>query len=408
MIEEPVEDYERIGELAVTGLSTDRVSILEFLRKSDGARPSNIADVLFGGKDALAGSHLKRMENSGLITKNKYGHWVLTSTGSILALHVDTYRFISKNERYLATHDFGSVPDKFRYRIGVFSDSEFITGYRKMDEAWRDIIATSRKYVFMVMSEIPTDRIVDEIEKRLEGDDPDFQLLIVLPTREFEEWERISKENHFHERKKNLQVRFVQDVRTAVVLNERQALVFFADFNEGTTDLQTFFRTKPLESDKFVEILLEYDNLIDSLMQCKGELETDSKKILSGDEMKPMILLRNNVKEFLGRREIRDGINLLGRPINTDESEKLSAKLLEVMVPSNKIRLFLSEHNGTSRRSHLTNEQLKKIRKHYESLMDSLYEQNRIRNSYLWCLDFFRYKWHENDPIVTYSTPRNA
>ena len=97
-----------------------------------------------------------RLQKAGLILKNVDGTYNLTLFGKTICSLIPSIAFVSENKKYFENHDFGDLPVKFQNRVGELYKQKHIKGFVKVLEKWRDVHKNATKYIFNVLSSLPT------------------------------------------------------------------------------------------------------------------------------------------------------------------------------------------------------------------------------------------------------------
>ena len=195
-----------------------------------------------------------RLEDGGLIQKTKDGTYDLTTYGKTMCAQVPTLIFLSKNQKYFASHDFGGVPQKFILRVGQLSEGEYVRGITKVLEKWRDIFDNSKKYVYGILVEEPLELIEPLIKKAKSGVKVQsiFSETAIVPKARKKILEKMDFKKLIDS--KQIERKMQKTVKTVVVLNEKEACVSFPKIDGDSNITELFFSTDP----KFHEWCLDY------------------------------------------------------------------------------------------------------------------------------------------------------
>ena len=195
-----------------------------------------------------------RLEDGGLIAKTKDGNYGVTTYGKIMCSQVPSLIFLTKNQKYFESHEFGGIPNKFILRAGQLLKGEYVKGITKVLEIWRTIFKNSNKYIYGILVEEPFELIEPLVKKAKSGIKVNsifFESTIVPKGRK-----ALLNKLGFNELLENGMVerKMRKNVKTVVVLNEKEACVSFPKL-EGEANLtEMFFSTDPL----FHEWCLDY------------------------------------------------------------------------------------------------------------------------------------------------------
>ena len=100
-----VEYYNRVAENYLELASTQRLHLLFKLMERSRKRIEPMAKELGATKQEVH-RNLVRLENSGLISKDKEGRYTLTTFGRASCLQISTTLFLSQHLDYFEKHDF--------------------------------------------------------------------------------------------------------------------------------------------------------------------------------------------------------------------------------------------------------------------------------------------------------------
>ncbi len=108
--------YENASENFLELSSHQRLQILFNLLEKK-SKVSNMAKKLEATNQEVHRNFM-RLEDGGLISKEKDGNYGVTTYGRTMCSQVPALIFLSKNRKYFENHEFGEIPDKFIQRIG--------------------------------------------------------------------------------------------------------------------------------------------------------------------------------------------------------------------------------------------------------------------------------------------------
>jgi len=195
-----------------------------------------------------------RLVSSGLITKDIDGFYHLTTFGELICTQVPSLAFLSEYRDYFEKHNFGDLSMKFIQRIGALENGQFIKGFVKVQETWRQIYKNADEYICNILTELPLELIELGAEKIREGVKKSVILSesTVVPKGRKDLVEKLDIRNLVQEGK--LERKMKKNVQIIVVLNEKEACVLFPTI-DGEADLsQTFYS----DDEKFHEWCLDY------------------------------------------------------------------------------------------------------------------------------------------------------
>ena len=182
-----------------------------------------------------------RLEDSGFIARNKDGTYSLSTYGKTMCAQVPTLVFLSKNKKFFETHTFGGIPQKFVLRVGQLSSAQHVKSVTKVLEVWRSIFENSKKYVYGILVEEPLELIEPIIKKAKSG--VNVKSVFSDETQVPKDRKKILDKLGLDEliQKKKIERKMKKDVKTVVVLNEKEACVSFPNHEGETNITETFY-----------------------------------------------------------------------------------------------------------------------------------------------------------------------
>jgi predicted transcriptional regulator len=244
--------YEKAAENFLELSSHQRLEILFNLLEKK-SKISNMAKHLKATNQEVHRNFM-RLEDGGLIAKNKDGNYGVTTYGKTMCSQVPALIFLSKNRKYFENHKFGGIPDKFIQRIGQLSSGQHAKGVTKVLEHWKTIYKNANTYIYKISSEVPIDLIEPLIKKIKNGVMYNGILLenAIVPKGRKNLLKKLGYEKLIQEGKVERKMR--KNVKTIVVLNEKEACVSFPTL-EGDANLTEMFYS---DDPKFHEWCLDY------------------------------------------------------------------------------------------------------------------------------------------------------
>ena len=179
-----------------------------------------------------------RLVKAGLIEKNTDGSYNLTLYGQTFCTQVPSLVFISHKKKYFEKHKFGDLPKKFIQRIGALYSGEYIKGFVKTQERWRDIHKNAEEYIYNILPEVPyTSEIIDIVADKAKKEIPIhsiFSETTIIP----EDRKKIFQKHDFQKfiEKGVIERKMTKDLKVAVLLNEKEACVMFPT-NDDEVDM---------------------------------------------------------------------------------------------------------------------------------------------------------------------------
>jgi predicted transcriptional regulator len=189
--------------------------------------------------------NFERLAKAGLISKESDGSYAISTAGRLMCNQISLVRFLSDNKKYLKTHDFSYLPEKFLQRIGALEDGEHLKGFVKVFEKWKQVYLNAESYICNVLFEVPyTADFIDPIVKKVTGGvklRSVFSSTAIVPADRKQVFEKHGFKKLVEEGK--VERRMNETVRTLVVLSEKEACVMFPT-TEGKPDVSEGFYSK--------------------------------------------------------------------------------------------------------------------------------------------------------------------
>ena len=162
--------------------------------------------------------------------------------------------FLSKNRKYFESHEFGGVPQKFVLRVGQLSNGEHVKSITKVLETWRSIFQSSKKYVYGILVEEPMELIEPIIKKAKAGIKVKsvFSEATHVPKNRKKILDKLGLDDLI--KTQQIERKMKKDVKTVVVLNEKEACVSFPNHDGDANIAEMFHGTDPM----FHEWCLDY------------------------------------------------------------------------------------------------------------------------------------------------------
>ncbi len=251
------------AESIFSALASDkRLGIINELYHAPSARSVNISKKLGIGQQLLH-EHMRKLEEAGLVRRDSEREFSLTTFGDTIAGLIDTYLFLSEHKEYFSDHKFGDIPNKFIRRIGDLSDCTFVRGISEVLELWGKVQSDAEQYIYMALPEVPL-FMMENLVKRARELNNGIEIRCLFPKERMKAmkgelgrtgYEDLLKADVVRERK-------ASKIQVAVVLSERQSLVFFPNQKGDTDMLSMFYEEMPHtgegKSVRFHEWCLDY------------------------------------------------------------------------------------------------------------------------------------------------------
>lgn len=232
--------------------SEQRIDILFGLREKK-SKISTMAKAL-GATVQEVHRNFERLTKAGLIAKDNEGYYNLTTYGKTICTQMPDLVFVSKHKKYFGTHDFGDIPMKFIQRIGALASSQHAKGFVKVLEEWKTICNEADEYIYYALTEVPMDFIESLVSRVKSGVKCNYIFAedTIVPKGRKELLEKLGFKKFIE--KGLVERKMKKDVKTVVVLNEKEACVMFPTI-DGEADMsEMFYSNDPL----FHEWCLDY------------------------------------------------------------------------------------------------------------------------------------------------------
>ena len=212
--------------------SKDRLNILKILRRKK-RKLSRIAEEI-GESVQETYRNLSRLVKVKLVDKDREGYYTLTAFGECVLTVLPTLEFMCEHREYFLTHDLSRIPEEFVYKIGELADSrqapDTFTAIRYVEM----LIGESREYVWILTEQILVSAL-QFIPKKV-SENVSFKIIIPHKLKPPPGAETPIKTK--------LDVRYVDAVDIALVLNERRACIAFPRL-DGEIDYKGFLVENP-------------------------------------------------------------------------------------------------------------------------------------------------------------------
>ena len=244
--------YEKVSDYFLELASLQRLNILFKLLERNRKRIEPLAKELGATKQEVH-RNLVRLEESGLITKEKDGKYSLTTFGKTMCVEIPSILFLSHHNEYFQEHDFGDIPLKFVMRAGQLATGSHIKGITKTLQKWKSVYNNANEYIYEILSEIPEDLFDPILQKIKNGVKFEY---IVSESAIVPDGRQIRlKKSGFYQLLDNgsIERKMQKSVQVVLVLNEKEACIFFP--KNGEADLTEMFYS---DNDVFHEWCLDY------------------------------------------------------------------------------------------------------------------------------------------------------
>ena len=217
--------------------------------------------------------NFERLVKAGLIQKNLDGSYSLTLYGQTACTQIPSLILVSHHKKYFEKHQFGELPLKFLQRIGSLYSGEYIKGFVKTQEVWREIHNNAKKYIYNILPEVPySPEIIEAVAEKATKKIPIRSIFsedTIIPKDRKKNFEKYGFQDFI--KKGILERKMQKDVKIAVLLNEKEAAVMFPT-NDDESDIGDMLYSK---NPGFHEWCLDYFN---SCWTDSGSFQEDKLK----------------------------------------------------------------------------------------------------------------------------------
>ena len=198
--------------------------------------------------------NFERLVKADLIEKDVDGSYRLTTYGITVYNQIPSLVFVAENKKYFKNHDFGDLPQKYIQRIGSLEKNQYIKGFVKVMERWKNIISNANEYIYGILLEEPLDLIEPIANKAKKGVKINsiFSESTIIPKGR----KQLIDELDFKTLTKNglVERKMRKDVKIGVFLSENEACVMFHAL-DGEPDIGEMFYS---QDKAFHEWCLDY------------------------------------------------------------------------------------------------------------------------------------------------------
>ena len=237
-------DYEKSAQTFLELASEQRLAILNNLREKE-SKLSTLAKLLDSSPSEVF-RNLDRLTKSSFIEKKKNGTYELATYGKAFFAILPSLEFLSTNEEYFQEHSFGDMPHKFVQRIGALTNSELVIGFTGVTETWREIFSNAKEYVYGLLVEEPIGLIEPIISQAKKGIQVHtiFSDSAIIPKNR----KKILSELGVDKLIKDgiIQRKIKNDIKVAVILNEKEGGIMFSTIKEEPDISKMFFGNSKL------------------------------------------------------------------------------------------------------------------------------------------------------------------
>ncbi|MEX0764008.1 MAG: ArsR family transcriptional regulator [Nitrosopumilaceae archaeon] len=200
--------------------------------------------------------NFERLMKADLVSKDADGYYELTTYGKTTCSLIPSLHFVSQNRKYFKNHDFGDIPQKFIQRIGALVAGQYVKGFVKVLEQWKEIYKNSDEYICNILSEVHysvdlIEPIVNKVKKGVKLNSI-LSESAIIPKERKQILEKLGLKKLMETG--SIERKMKKDVKVVVVLNEKEACVMFPTI-DGEADMSEMFYS---DDQLFHEWCLDY------------------------------------------------------------------------------------------------------------------------------------------------------
>jgi predicted transcriptional regulator len=234
------DNFQQLDEILFELSSEQRLLILSKIFENNTVNLSTLSRLL-NIPVQEAHRNLNRLSEAELIQRNSSGDFYITSFGKIILVHLFSLNFISKNKLYFKEHKIENIPLKFLQRIGILSFSSFLKNSVSVYENIKIICKESEEYIHCAIPMIQS-YMIDLFYPKIQNNNIKFQYVLPHQAAVPKSMHNENKHEFFHDliSKGIIQRKMTKEINTAIILNEKKALVMFSNGN-GNIDMNSAF-----------------------------------------------------------------------------------------------------------------------------------------------------------------------
>ncbi len=221
---------QRLGELLFDLSSTDRLTLLTEIDR-ERLRLSQLAARLSATAQETS-RHLIRLSHDDLIGKDSEGLYFVTAYGKAMLRLLPSMDFLSRHRKYFVSHDPTSLPPSFLERIGELSESAYVEKLGGVLDHLQNVMSEAKEFVWLMADQILT--IDESSQQRLV--ERGISVKVIIPASESSS-QKLRATVTIPEK---MEMRFVDQVRAGVSMNESVAGVVFPELS-GRIDFSIGF-----------------------------------------------------------------------------------------------------------------------------------------------------------------------
>ena len=198
--------------------------------------------------------NLERLSNSGFVKKGIDEHFHITTIGQLMLSQMPLMFFVTKNQKYFASHDVGVLPTKFSRRLGVLENCEHIKGVTNVLDKWKSIYKNSKEFIWDITSEAPSG--MDETLLQRIKNDVKYRHIVSKDLDEHKNRSLNLQKLGYYDliQKGKIERKEISQTKTILILNEKEAGIIFPT-SDGEPDLRhMFYGTRAI----FLEWCVDY------------------------------------------------------------------------------------------------------------------------------------------------------
>ena len=222
-----MEEGEEFGELLFALSSVDRMKLLSEVRDKE-ARLTDLSQFLHATAQETS-KHLARLSQVGMVERAPSGSYRVSSFGKVILQTMPSMQFVSGKKKYFSTHDISFLPPEFILRLGDLTDNVYEDHVTNILTGCQHLLGLAQEYFFWTIDQPLPWNLFKPLPPKMDA-------RCIVPANVTMKAYRQAKEILGVKS----EVRFANEVRIGVAVNERMAGVVFPDL-EGRIDFSCGF-----------------------------------------------------------------------------------------------------------------------------------------------------------------------
>lgn len=216
--------------------SKDRLTIMQELSRGR-LRLTDVAKRLNASVQEVS-RHLSRLSSMRLVERDGNGYYRLTMLGSITMRMLQQFKLVLEDGDYFLTHDVSFLPEESINGIGEIAEHEHSSNLADVLNGTEKMIEEAEEYILLI-----SDQMIikpEFIAKSIIDYNKDVEIRAILGAGSMSSGEYRKIKSIFHDKK--VSIRFMNNIRFAMAINERRAGLCFPHIN-GRIDFTYSFKS---------------------------------------------------------------------------------------------------------------------------------------------------------------------